>query len=119
MDQDCLFCKMAIGTIPVQKVYEDGNFFCIRDIHPQAKTHLLLIPKEHIVSLATAFPENGQSKAALVGDLFGVATQVARKVGLLPGGFRTVMNVEKNGGQTVFHLHLHILGGEILGHDFG
>src|SRR4051794_26874267 len=111
---DCLFCKMIQGAIPVPKVYEDESFICIRDIQPQAKTHLLVIPKHHVSSLSDAFPEKGSGMDGMVGKLFETATRVARQEGLLPGGFRSVINTEKNAGQTVFHIHLHILGGEML-----
>jgi histidine triad (HIT) family protein len=117
--QDCLFCKMIEGQIPSPRVYEDDSFICIRDIRPQADTHLLVIPKEHISSLAAAFPESENGKVELVGRLFQTATKIAREQRLLPGGFRSVMNTEKNGGQTVYHIHLHILGGQPLGDDFG
>lgn len=116
---DCLFCKIIEGEIPSPRIYEDDAFICIPDIRPQAKTHLLVIPKEHISSLATAFPAEGPGKAQLIGKLFETATQIARQKGLLPGGFRAVLNTEKNGGQTVFHIHLHILGGELLDEGFG
>src|SRR5690349_13909453 len=96
--QDCLFCKMIRGEISSPRVYEDDSFICIRDIHPQAKVHLLVIPKEHVASLATAFPSQGSSNAALIGKLFEVATHIAREQNLLPGGFRSVINTEKNAG---------------------
>ena len=96
--KDCIFCKMIRGEIPA----------------PQAKTHLLVMPKKHITSLETAFPRDGIGQEALIGRLFLAATQIAREQGLLPGGFRSVINTNRDGGQTVFHLHLHILGGEIL-----
>jgi histidine triad (HIT) family protein len=116
---DCLFCKIIAGSIPSPKLYEDRDFICIRDIRPQAKVHLLVLPKEHIPSLEAAFPEKGSSQAALVGRLFEVGTAVARQNGLLPGGFRAVINTGHDGGQTVFHLHLHILGGKALEDHFG
>lgn len=112
--QDCIFCKMADGSMKVPKVYENELFFCIRDIQPQAQTHLLVIPKEHIRSLETAFPEKGPNHSQLIGKLFETAAVVARQEGLLPAGFRSVINTNSNGGQTVFHLHLHLLGGEPL-----
>ncbi len=117
--KDCLFCKMAKGSLPVNKVYEDEDFFCIRDIEPQAKTHLLVMPKKHVVSLVDVFSSNSGESEKLVGRLFSVATEVAKKEGLLPGGFRSVINTDRNAGQTVFHLHLHILGGEPLKGGFG
>jgi histidine triad (HIT) family protein len=114
----CLFCKMIQGDIPVTKIYEDDSCICIRDINPQAKIHLLIIPKQHIESLAAAFPEQGVALASLMGSLLEKATLIARQQGLLPGGFRTVINTDENGGQTVFHLHFHILGGERLRGSF-
>jgi histidine triad (HIT) family protein len=116
---DCLFCKIVAGEIPAPKLYEDQDFICIRDIRPQAKTHLLLLPKEHIASLDAAFPENGEARTATLGRLFEVGTKVARQYGLLPSGFRAVINTGPGGGQTVFHLHLHILGGGVLQEHFG
>jgi histidine triad (HIT) family protein len=116
---DCLFCKIIRGEIPAPKLYEDENFVCIRDIRPQAKTHLLVMPKEHVASLEAAFPDEGESRATLVGKLFEAGTKVARQNGLLPGGFRAVINTNDDGGQTVFHLHLHILGGGALRDHFG
>jgi histidine triad (HIT) family protein len=122
--ETCLFCKMADGEIKVPKIYEDAAFFCIKDIHPQAKEHLLVIPKVHIETLDMAFSANVSQSTELenirlVGKLFEVGTQVARQCGLLPGGFRSVINTGPNSGQTVFHIHLHLLGGEVLNSHFG
>ena len=111
---DCIFCKIIQGGIPAPKLYEDDRFIAIRDIRPQAKTHLLVIPKEHVASLDEAFPVRGETKSDLVGQLFAVGTLLARKHDLLPAGFRSVINTGVGGGQTVFHLHLHLLGGESL-----
>jgi len=116
--KDCLFCKIIEGSIPSPRVYEDSLFICIRDIQPQAKTHLLVIPKDHVSSLATAFPEGGSGRTELIGKMFETASKIAYQEKLLPGGFRAVINTEKNGGQTVFHLHLHLLGGESLSNGF-
>ena len=118
-DNDCLFCKMISGAITVSKLYEDESYICIQDIHPQSKVHLLVIPKEHISSLAEVFPESLQANPALVGGLFKAAAQIAREQGLLPGGFRSVINTGGDAGQTVFHLHLHVLGGEPMKGRFG
>ena len=115
---DCIFCKIIQGAIPAPKLYEDDGFICIRDIRPQAKTHLLVIPKRHVASLDTAFPEKGPAETALIGQLFEAGTRIARTQGLLPGGFRAVINTNQDGGQTVFHVHLHILGGESLRGEF-
>jgi histidine triad (HIT) family protein len=117
--EDCVFCKIIDGKIPATRIYEDKKFICIRDIQPQAKVHLLVIPREAIPSLEEAFPEKGEGNSELVGQLFEVGTKIARQQGLLPGGFRSVINTGIAGGQTVFHLHLHILGGEALRGHFG
>jgi histidine triad (HIT) family protein len=118
-DPNCLFCKIIDGKIPAAKIYEDSRFVCIRDIQPQAKAHFLVLPKHHLASLDAAFPESGDQHNQLIGDLFQVGTRIAREQGLLPGGFRSVINTGENGGQTVFHIHLHILGGERLKGSFG
>ncbi|MBI4925798.1 MAG: HIT domain-containing protein [Bdellovibrio sp.] len=118
---DCIFCKMIDETIKTKKIYEDRDFFCIEDIHPQAKKHFLLISKEHIESLASAFSDRDLSvnKTELMGKLLQTATQIAYAEKLLPDGFRVVVNTNPAGGQSVFHLHLHILGGETLSGRFG
>jgi histidine triad (HIT) family protein len=103
---DCLFCRMASGEIPVPKVHEDDLVFAIRDINPQAPTHLLVLPREHIPSAEALTEEHG----ALLGRLFSVAAEIARGEGL-DGGFRLVANSGDDGGQTVHHLHVHLLGG--------
>jgi histidine triad (HIT) family protein len=115
----CIFCKIVSGQIPSPRIYEDSDFIVIRDIQPQAKTHLLVLPKAHVASLADAFPGEGEAlPVPAVERLLKVATQVARKEGLVPGGFRTVINTGAGGGQTVFHLHVHLLAGD-LGGSFG
>jgi histidine triad (HIT) family protein len=112
---DCIFCKMVRGEIPAERVHEDESVICIRDIRPQAPVHLLVIPKAHVVSLEAAVPAGGPAQSEMLGQLMVTVTQIARKRGLLPSGFRTVINTGAGGGQTVFHLHVHILGGETLG----
>lgn len=107
--KDCIFCKIIQGEIPSPRVYEDADFICIRDIRPQAKTHLLVIPKAHLPTL-----EQGADDPELMGKFLATTTKIAREQGLLPAGFRSVINTGVAGGQTVFHLHLHILGGETL-----
>jgi histidine triad (HIT) family protein len=99
---NCIFCKIISGAIPSPRVDEDDSFICIRDIQPQAPTHLLVVPKTHVIDVTAA-------DAALVGEMFEFGVRVARKQGLLPGGFRSMINTGVNGGQTVFHLHLHLL----------
>ncbi len=113
-EKDCLFCQMVSGQVPVVKVYEDDVLFCIRDIYPQAKIHLLVIPKEHCTSLIDCFGTD-----SLMENLFKVATRIAQEQGLWPGGFRCVINSGRDAGQSVFHLHLHVMGGESLGTGFG
>jgi diadenosine tetraphosphate (Ap4A) HIT family hydrolase len=111
MVADCLFCKFASGAIPVPKAYEDERCIAIADIAPKAPTHLLLIPKEHFVGA----PEVNAAREALTGHLVAVAAQLAREKGLEQGGYRLVLNSGSDAGQTVFHLHLHLLGGRALG----
>jgi histidine triad (HIT) family protein len=111
---DCIFCKIVDGTIPSPRLFENEQFICIKDVQPHAKTHLLIIPREHIESLETAFPAQGAQQAELLGKMMEFGTRVARESGLLPKGFRSVINTGADGGQTVFHLHLHILGGQAL-----
>lgn len=115
----CVFCQIVAGTIPSPRVMETDEFIVIRDLHPQAKTHLLVIPKEHLASLEDAFPVSGVGRPELIGRLFEVGARAARQEGLLPGGFRAVINTGRDGGQTVFHIHLHILGGGALSGGFG
>ena len=118
VQSDCIFCKIVAGAIPAERILETDRFICIRDLHPQAPVHLLIIPKEHIVSLETAFPEGEAGKTQLAGEGLEVATQAARKLGLLPFGFRTVINTNAGGGQSVFHFHIHVLGGGPLRGSF-
>lgn len=102
---DCLFCKMVAGEIKPDTVYEDESVLAFRDINPQAPVHLLVIPKIHIKSL------NELDDLQLAGKLLKIAAQLARKEGLAEDGYRTVINCNVNGGQEVYHLHLHVMGG--------
>lgn len=111
---DCIFCKMIEGVIPATKLFEDKDFICIRDIRPQAKDHFLVIPKAHLANLTDAFPTYEQ----LMGRMLAVGVQLAQSQGLMPRGFRTVINTNADAGQTVFHIHAHILGGEPLSGGF-
>ena len=106
---DCLFCKIVAGDIPSTKVYEDELVYAFRDIAPQAPTHILVIPKAHIASVAELTPEN----SAVVAHIFTVIPKIAEAEGLT-GGYRVVSNCGADAGQTVFHLHFHILGGKPL-----
>jgi histidine triad (HIT) family protein len=103
---DCLFCKIIAGKIPAKKVYEDQKAFAFEDINPQAPTHVLIIPKKHIAGIDQATEED----AELMGYCQIVAAKIARERNI-ENGFRTVYNVGPDAGQTVFHLHLHLLGG--------
>ena len=103
---DCLFCKIINGEIPSKKVYEDDVVYAFYDIDPKAPTHVLIIPKEHIVSASDITPEN----SAIVAHVFEVSAKLAKQL-KLDDGFRLVTNCGKTAGQTVFHLHFHLLGG--------
>ncbi len=103
---DCLFCKIVDGKIPAKKVYEDEKVIAFEDINPQAPTHFLIIPKQHIVGLKEARPEDA--------EILGYCQLVAAKLGRernIEDGYRTVYNVGPRSGQSVFHLHLHLIGG--------
>ena len=109
MNNDCLFCRIAAGEIPSKKVYEDENTFAFEDINPQAPTHVLIVPKEHIRGLKEASAE----QADIIGRCHLTAAQIARQRGI-EDGYRTVLNVGAGAGQSVFHLHVHLLGGRSL-----
>jgi histidine triad (HIT) family protein len=106
-DQSCLFCRIVAREIPTDFVLEEDRLVVIQDINPQAPTHLLVIPKDHIESLDDA----SQKDEALLGHLLRVAARVANAAGLAEGGYRTVINNGAGAGQSVFHLHVHVLGG--------
>ncbi len=105
---DCLFCKIIDGEIPSTKVYEDDDVLAFKDIHPKAPTHVLVIPKRHVATLADC------DDPALLGLLMDRVRHVADHVLGLAAGWRVVINVREGGGQEVFHLHIHILGGKKL-----
>jgi histidine triad (HIT) family protein len=107
---DCLFCKMIARAIPVKPVFEDPELIAIADINPQAPLHVLLIPKLHIASLNDLAPEHD----ALVGSMFRRAAAIAKEHGYHERGFRTVFNTNRDAGQSVFHIHLHVLAGRTL-----
>jgi histidine triad (HIT) family protein len=106
-DPDCLFCKISAGEIPSTKVHEDDEVFAFRDIAPRAPTHILVIPRDHIASAAELTEVHGP----LLGRLFGTIAEIARREGIADSGYRLVSNVGRWGGQTVPHLHVHLLGG--------
>ena len=107
----CFFCKIAEGKMETDKVYEDGQVVAFNDINPQAPTHILIIPKRHISTLNDLEPED----SAIVGNLFLIAKNIAQKQGFSDEGYRTIFNCNVHGGQSVYHLHLHLLGGRQMG----
>jgi len=106
-DRNCLFCRIIAGEIPANKVYEDDHAFAFRDINPQAPVHILLIPKKHIASLNDATPEDH----AVLGHLMCLAPRIAKQEGTAHNGFRVVINTGADAGQTVWHIHVHLMGG--------
>jgi len=108
---DCIFCRIARGELPANVVLETPDVLAFRDVHPQAPVHVLVIPKRHLASLADLEPTDG----ALAGALLTAAAEVARQAGLEDGGYRVVTNIGEDGGQSVSHLHLHVLGGRAMG----
>ncbi len=108
---NCLFCKIAEGQIPAQLVYQDAECVAFRDINPQAPTHILVIPRRHIPTTDDLQPED----QALVGHLTLAAAKIARQEGVEKDGYRLVMNCNEGAGQSVFHIHLHLLGGRGFG----
>ena len=107
---DCLFCRIIAGEISSATVYQDDEVFVFRDINPQAPFHVLIVPKKHIASLNELTPEDD----ALIGSLFRRAAALAKENGYQDRGYRTVFNTNREAGQTVFHVHLHLLAGRVL-----
>jgi histidine triad (HIT) family protein len=106
---NCLFCRIVAGEIPATIVAQNAACIAFRDIHPQAPTHVLVIPRHHVVSV------NELADASVAGALFAMAREIATSEGIAESGYRLVVNTGDNGGQTVHHLHLHLLGGRRLG----
>lgn len=106
MSENCIFCKIAHGEIPCRKVYEDAEVLAFHDINPVAPVHFMLVPKLHLASLLDA----GEQHAALLGKMMLLVPKLAKEQGL-DNGFRTVINSGRGGGQEVFHLHVHVIGG--------
>ena len=106
---DCIFCKIAAGQIPADRVFEDDQVVVFRDIYPKAPVHLLMVPREHVEGLHAVGVEHDR----LLAHMLRTAPEVARRAGLTDG-FRTIINTGRGGGQEIFHLHLHILGGGAL-----
>jgi histidine triad (HIT) family protein len=112
MDADCIFCKIANRSIPAPLVFESPDVVAFQDINPQAPQHVLIIPREHYANVGE-LARSGQE--ALLGKILSAATEIATKLGLDASGYRLVTNTGKDGGQTVKHLHVHLLGGRPLG----
>ena len=108
---DCIFCRMASGEMEVTKLFEDDLLFAIDDINPRAPVHLLVIPKEHIPSL----PDLTEAQAPLLFHMVQVANKIAAEKGIAESGYRVGINVGREGGQIIMHLHMHVLGGRTLG----
>lgn len=106
----CLFCRIGRNEIPAKKVFEDGEIVAFEDIHPQAPVHVLVIPRQHVATLNDLQPEHD----ALIGRMHRVAAELARDRGLADRGYRVVMNCNAEAGQSVFHVHLHLLGGRAM-----
>lgn len=105
MSADCIFCKIVNGSIPAKKIYEDDDVIAFNDINPSARVHFLIVPKLHIESLASC----GDEHQVLLGKMLLLAPKIAKEQGLT--GFKTLINTGKDGGQEVFHIHVHVLGG--------
>lgn len=110
MSSTCLFCRIGRKEIPSETVFEDDRVFAFKDISPKAPTHVLICPRKHVATLNDLTPEDNE----LVGHLFQVARSIASSAGIAESGYRTVFNCNAGAGQTVFHLHLHLLGGRPL-----
>ncbi len=110
MPSECLFCRIASKEIPASIVYEDERVLAFKDINPQGPTHVLVIPKQHIASLNDLTP----AQDAIVGEVVRRAAAIAKDRGIADGGFRTVFNTNRDAGQTVFHIHLHLIGGRAM-----
>jgi histidine triad (HIT) family protein len=111
MPEGCLFCKITKGEIPSYKIYEDEEVFAFRDINPQSPVHVLIVPKKHIVGLNAASEED----EIILGNIQIIASKIAKQFTEMKNGFRLVNNCGADGGQTVFHIHYHLLGGRVFG----
>jgi len=109
-EPDCLFCKIISGGIPAEFLHQDDHCVAISDINPQAPKHVLIIPREHLESL----DEASHKDEAMLGHLLRVAARIANEAGLSESGYRTVVNTGAGAGQSVFHLHVHVLGGRTM-----
>jgi len=112
---DCIFCQIVAGKIPSEIIYQDKEVIAFRDINPQAPTHLLIIPKKHIPSLAHL----SEAESSLIGDMVNIANQLAKREGISESGYRLVISCGEQGGQEVAHLHMHLVGGRQLAPTLG
>lgn len=108
---DCIFCRIAAGQIPATMLYDDGEVLAFRDINPEAPVHLLIVPRRHISTLN----DLNEADAALIGRLYLAGKQVAAELGVAERGYRTVINCNRDAGQIVFHIHMHLLAGREMG----
>ena len=115
MNTDCIFCQIAAGKVPGDILYQDEEVVAFRDINPQSPTHIVIIPKKHIPSLAHL----SEADSPLIGHMVNVANQLARKEGIAEKGYRLAINCGEQGGQLVPHLHMHLLGGRKLSDKLG
>ncbi len=107
MMNNCLFCKIVKGEVPSEFLFENDSFVVFRDIHPHAPVHLLIVPKRHIRSINDITENDSET----IGEMFMIARDMAKKEGVDKSGYKLLFNVEKGGGQMIFHLHLHLMGG--------
>ena len=115
MSDSCIFCKIVSNEVKATIVYRDEQVTAFRDIHPVAPTQILIVPNKHIESVGTLEPEDEQ----IIGHIFTVARQLADQEGITKGGFRMITNTGAHGGQTVFHLHVHLIGGQRMRYPMG
>jgi histidine triad (HIT) family protein len=111
MATDCLFCKMVSGTIKPDVVYQDKDVLAFKDINPQAPLHVLIVPKKHIATLN----DLSEADSGIIARLYLAGQKIARDAGVAEKGYRTVINCNADAGQSVFHIHLHVLGGRLMG----
>ena len=112
---DCIFCKIITGDIPSTNVFRDEQVTAFRDLNPAAPTHILLVPNKHIDSVNVLIDDDEQ----LIGHLFTTAKNIAAQEDIAEGGYRLIMNTGADAGQTIFHIHLHLLGGAVMKHPMG
>ena len=112
---DCIFCKIVDGEAPASIVYKDETVTAFQDIHPVAPTHFLIVPNKHIASVNEILPED----EPLIGQLFTVARELAEREGIHENGYRLIVNTGEHGRQVVFHLHMHLMGGQRMRHPIG